>query len=167
MLFGKLFGSVPWANRYTLKFCRTFGRTILVSSGGLKKTLTKSHDYSRLFSKEKRRLKICLGERTGVRMSNRKFVTSSKSFRKQFNNEHVVTNWLQAYFCNLVRADMILPGKSAETSSVVEYAVVSDWVKWFFCSFSSTLESFVQIVYNLRMFSKLVTTDVRNKYLAA
>ena len=38
-------------------FCRTFGRTILVSSGGLKKTLTKSHDYSRLFSKEKRRLK--------------------------------------------------------------------------------------------------------------
>ena len=39
------------------KFCRTFGRTILVSSGGLKKTLTKSHDYSRFFSKEKRRLK--------------------------------------------------------------------------------------------------------------
>ena len=38
-------------------FCRTFGRTILVSSGGLKKSLTKSHDYSRLFSKEKRRLK--------------------------------------------------------------------------------------------------------------
>ena len=40
------------------KFCRTFARTILVSSGGLKKTLTKSHDYSRLFSEEKRRLKI-------------------------------------------------------------------------------------------------------------
>ena len=37
------------------KFCRTFGRTILVSSG--LKTLTKSHDNSRLFSKEKRRLK--------------------------------------------------------------------------------------------------------------
>ena len=38
-----------------------FRRTILVSSGGLeKKTLTKSHDYSRLFSKEKRRLKIGL-----------------------------------------------------------------------------------------------------------
>ena len=34
-----------------------FCRTILVSSGGFKKTLTKSHDYSRLFSKEKRRLK--------------------------------------------------------------------------------------------------------------
>ena len=32
------------------KFCRNFGRTILVTSGGLKKTLTKSHDYSRLFS---------------------------------------------------------------------------------------------------------------------
>ena len=40
-----------------VKFCRTFGRTILVSSSGLKKTLTKSHDYSRLFSLEKRRLK--------------------------------------------------------------------------------------------------------------
>ena len=53
MLRGKPFGSVPWANRYILgssEFCRTFGRTILVSSGGLKKTLTKSHDYSRLFS---------------------------------------------------------------------------------------------------------------------
>ena len=33
-----------------LKFCRTFGRTILVTSGVSKKTLTKSHDYSRLFS---------------------------------------------------------------------------------------------------------------------
>ena len=57
---GNLFGSVSWANRYILgssEFCRTFGRTILVSSGGLKKTLTKSHDYSRLFSLEKRRLK--------------------------------------------------------------------------------------------------------------
>ena len=33
---GNLFGSVPWANRYILgssEFCRTFGRTILVSSG--------------------------------------------------------------------------------------------------------------------------------------
>ena len=57
MLCGILFGSVPWANRWNLKFCRTFGRTILVSSEGLKKTLTKSHDYSRLFSLEKRRLK--------------------------------------------------------------------------------------------------------------
>ena len=34
-----------------LKFCRTFGRTILVNSGGLKK-LTKSNDYSRLFSRK-------------------------------------------------------------------------------------------------------------------
>ena len=50
---GNLFGSVPWANGYILgssEFWKTFGRTILVSSGGLKKTLTKSHDYSRLFS---------------------------------------------------------------------------------------------------------------------
>ena len=63
MLRGKkrkiLFGSVPWANRYNLRFCRTFGRTILVTSGvSKKKTLTKSHDYSLLFSQEKRRLKI-------------------------------------------------------------------------------------------------------------
>ena len=34
------------------KFCRTIGRTILVHSGGLKKTLTTSHDYSRLFSRK-------------------------------------------------------------------------------------------------------------------
>ena len=27
------FGSVPWANRCNLKFSRTFGRTILVTSG--------------------------------------------------------------------------------------------------------------------------------------
>ena len=32
-------------------------RTILVSSRGVKKTLTKNHDYSRLFSLEQRRLK--------------------------------------------------------------------------------------------------------------
>ena len=33
-----------------VKFCRAFGKTILVTSGILEKTLTKSHDYSRLFS---------------------------------------------------------------------------------------------------------------------
>ena len=32
-----LFGSVPWANRNNIKFCRTFGRTILVTSGVSKK----------------------------------------------------------------------------------------------------------------------------------
>ena len=37
MLCGKLFGSVPRANRGNLKFCRTFGRTILVTSGVSKK----------------------------------------------------------------------------------------------------------------------------------
>ena len=43
-----------WCNNILQNFCIT----ILVSSGGLKKkTLTKSHDYSRLFSKEKHRLK--------------------------------------------------------------------------------------------------------------
>ena len=42
----------------TLKFCRTFGRTILVTSGLSKKTLAKYHDYSRLFTLKKRRVKI-------------------------------------------------------------------------------------------------------------
>ena len=63
MIRGKkenLFGSVPWANRYNLRFCRIFGRTILITSGVSKKTLTKSHDYSRLFSQAKRRLKKAL-----------------------------------------------------------------------------------------------------------
>ena len=55
---GNLFGSVPWANRGYLKFCRTFGRTILVTSGvskfffKKKKKQTKSHDYSQLFSRK-------------------------------------------------------------------------------------------------------------------
>ena len=34
---GNFFGSVPWAKRSNLKFCRTFGRTILVTSGVSKK----------------------------------------------------------------------------------------------------------------------------------
>ena len=34
---GNLFGSIPWANRGNLKFCRTFGKTILVTSGVSKK----------------------------------------------------------------------------------------------------------------------------------
>ena len=48
---GNLFGSVLWVNRDNLKFCRTFGRTILVTSGVSKKTLTKSYDHSQLFSR--------------------------------------------------------------------------------------------------------------------
>ena len=39
----------------TIKFCRP-SRTIFVTSGVSKKTLTKSHDYSHLFPLEKRRL---------------------------------------------------------------------------------------------------------------
>ena len=39
---GNLFGSVPSADRGNLKFCRTFGRTILVTSGVSKK----KHDLS-------------------------------------------------------------------------------------------------------------------------
>ena len=38
-------------------FCRTFVELFWSVQVVLKKTLTKSHDYSRLFSKEKRRLK--------------------------------------------------------------------------------------------------------------
>ena len=54
---GTLFGSFSWANRDSLKFCRIFGRTVLVTSGASKiknqnKTLTKKHDYSRLFSRK-------------------------------------------------------------------------------------------------------------------
>ena len=52
------FGSVPWSNRFKIKFCSTFGRTILVTSGVSKKTLRESHDYIRLFSQEKRPLKM-------------------------------------------------------------------------------------------------------------
>ena len=55
---GTFFGSLPWANRGNLKFFIIFGRTILVTSGvSKKKHRVKSHDYSRLFSLEKRRLK--------------------------------------------------------------------------------------------------------------
>ena len=48
--------------RETFWFCSLgpqvkFGRTILVTSGGLERTLMKSHDYSRLLSLEKCRLK--------------------------------------------------------------------------------------------------------------
>ena len=39
-------------------FCRTFVELFWSVQVVFKKTLTKSHDYSRLFSKEKRRLKI-------------------------------------------------------------------------------------------------------------
>ena len=55
--------------------CRTFGRNILASSGGLKKTLAKSHDYSRFFPKEKRRLKTL----TESRVKTDKWYTTLKS----------------------------------------------------------------------------------------
>ena len=61
MLRGKLFWFSSLGQRVqigALKFCRTLGRTILVTSGVSKKKQTKSHDYSRLFSKEKHRLKM-------------------------------------------------------------------------------------------------------------
>ena len=53
----KAYGSKQVHFGVFLKFCRTFGRTILVTSSVSIKTLTKSHDYSRLFSQEKHRLK--------------------------------------------------------------------------------------------------------------
>ena len=58
---GNLFGSVPWANRYILASSEIFLELLVELFWSvqvvLKKTLTKSHGYSRLFSKEKRRLK--------------------------------------------------------------------------------------------------------------
>ena len=59
---GNLFGSVPWANRYILASSENFVELLVELFWSvqvvLKKTLTKSHDYSRIFSKEKRRLKM-------------------------------------------------------------------------------------------------------------
>ena len=62
---GNLLGSAPWVQfDVFLKFCRTFGVELFWSLQVYRKniqkrkrTLTKSHDYSRLFSLEKRRLK--------------------------------------------------------------------------------------------------------------
>ena len=55
---GNLFGSVPCVQFGAfLKFCRTFGLELFWSLQVYRKKLTKSHDYSRLFSVEKRRRK--------------------------------------------------------------------------------------------------------------
>ena len=54
---GNLFGSVPWANRGNLNFVELLVELFWSLQVCRKKTLTKSHDYSRLFSLEKRRLK--------------------------------------------------------------------------------------------------------------
>ena len=58
---GNLFGSVPWANRYILESSENFVELLVELFWSVqvvfKKTLKKSQDYSRLFSKEKRRLK--------------------------------------------------------------------------------------------------------------
>ena len=58
---GNLFGSVPWANRYILASSENFVELLVELFWSvqvvLKKTLMKSHDYSRLFPKETRRLK--------------------------------------------------------------------------------------------------------------
>ena len=44
------FGSLPWVNRYNIIFCRTFGRTILITSGVSKtrRERLKSAPYPRL-----------------------------------------------------------------------------------------------------------------------
>ena len=66
MLRGKLFwfSSLGQQAQFGVfsKICRTFGRTILVTSGGLKKTLTKSHDYTRLFSGKALTKNFCPGQ---------------------------------------------------------------------------------------------------------
>ena len=63
---GNLFGSVPWANRYILASSESFVELLVELFWSVqvvfKKTLTKSHDYSRLFSKEKLRLKMNTNE---------------------------------------------------------------------------------------------------------
>ena len=59
---GNLFGSVAWANRYNLARLQNFVELLVELFWSLqvvfKKTLTKSHEYSRLFSLRKRRLKL-------------------------------------------------------------------------------------------------------------
>ena len=57
MIRGKKEKPFLFSSLDNIKFCRTFGRTILVTTGASKKTLTKCHDYSQLFSLEKSRLK--------------------------------------------------------------------------------------------------------------
>ena len=57
---GNLFGSVPWANRYILASSENFVELLVELFWSVQVVLkkqTKSHDYSRPFSKEKRRLK--------------------------------------------------------------------------------------------------------------
>ena len=63
MFRGKLFGSVPWANRSNIKFLEVLvelfcSLQVYRKKENILKTLTKSHDYSRRFSLEKRRLKL-------------------------------------------------------------------------------------------------------------
>ena len=59
---GNLFGSVAWANRYNFARVENFVELLVELFWSLqvvfKKTLTKSHDYSRLFSLRKRRLRL-------------------------------------------------------------------------------------------------------------
>ena len=59
---GNLFGSVPWANGYNLASSQNFVEFLVELFWSYfrcveKKLLTKSHDYSGLFSLEKRQLK--------------------------------------------------------------------------------------------------------------
>ena len=54
------------------KFSRTFVRTILVSSGGLKNTLTKSNDHSRLFSRKAPTINQSRGPERFTRLLSRK-----------------------------------------------------------------------------------------------
>ena len=84
-----LFGSVPWANRCNLKSCRTFGRTILVSSGGLKKNIDeKPWLQSTLFSRKtptkNRHLCIDQTERLSSKSCKGYFMTHSELLRRKW-----------------------------------------------------------------------------------
>ena len=73
------FGSVTWSKRYNLepsfKFCRTFSRTILVTSGGPKKQHWRTAmTIVDIFSQEKRRLKIRVHNKSMAILGFRQFI---------------------------------------------------------------------------------------------
>ena len=94
---GNLFGSVPWANRYILKSSENFVELLVELFWSVqvvfKKTLTKSHDYSRLFSKEKRRLKMkrgTFGDKKIAKKSPKAELTAQKTLVKGGTRFHVI-----------------------------------------------------------------------------
>ena len=84
-----------------LKFCITFGVELFWSLQVYRKTLTRSHDYSRLFSLEKRRLK-CFSLDVwyyGTSLERKKIIPNMYvfimfSFRKSFFRVSWVPLWV-------------------------------------------------------------------------